>query len=263
MYLPKDAQEPLPTIVWIHGGSFVAGTKDGIENYAVMLANEGYVVVGMDYEWAPEISYPGQVRQVEECLAELEMVKSTYRLDLTRLFLCGDSAGAHIAAQAALLATNSVYEQALGVQSAIQKSQLCGALLYCGPYDVSAMLDTGNRQIDFFTSRIGWALFGDKAWREGEMLKTTTIKDYLTEDVPPVLISDGNKGSFESQGKALVAAVAAQGTPVIPLFFDPSQYGDVPHEYQFNIGGSDAGAVCYEKTLQFLQTCTARAASVY
>ena len=31
IYLPKSADENLPTIVWVHGGAFVAGTKDGIE----------------------------------------------------------------------------------------------------------------------------------------------------------------------------------------------------------------------------------------
>ena len=115
----------------VHGGAFVAGTKDGIENYAVMLANEGYAVVGMDYQWAPEIQYPGQVRQVEECLVALESVKSTYHLDLNKIILIGDSAGAHIAAQAVLLATNPGYEQAIGVFSAITAEQLSGAVLYC------------------------------------------------------------------------------------------------------------------------------------
>lgn len=78
IYLPKDVQEELPTIVWVLGGAFVAGSKDGIENYAVMLADEGYAVVGVDYQWAPEIKYPGQVRQVEECLQHLKTVQWQY-----------------------------------------------------------------------------------------------------------------------------------------------------------------------------------------
>lgn len=41
IYLPKNADEDLPTIVWVHGGAFVAGTKDGIENYAVMAGERG------------------------------------------------------------------------------------------------------------------------------------------------------------------------------------------------------------------------------
>ena len=30
IYLPKDVKEELPTIVWVHGGAFVAGSKDGM-----------------------------------------------------------------------------------------------------------------------------------------------------------------------------------------------------------------------------------------
>ena len=30
IYPPKNADEDLPTIVWVHGGAFVAGTKDGL-----------------------------------------------------------------------------------------------------------------------------------------------------------------------------------------------------------------------------------------
>ena len=252
IYLPKTVDEDLPTIVWVHGGAFVAGTKDGIENYAVMLANEGYAVVGVDYQWAPEIQYPGQVRQVEECLTALESVKETYHLDLDNIILFGDSAGAHIAAQAVLLATNPEYEQAIGVSSAITAEQLSGAVLYCGPYDVSKMLNTGNKAIDFFASRIGWALLGEKHWQDGEMIKTTTIKDYTTDQFPPVFISDGNSGSFESQGKELVDDLLNEGIEVTSLFFDKNEYGEVGHEYQYSIGDGGAGSLCYEQTVLFL-----------
>lgn len=252
IYLPKGAHQPLPTIVWVHGGAFVAGTKDGIENYAVMLANAGYAVVGVDYQWAPEIRYPGQVRQVQECLAQLSEVQEQYHLDLDRIVLFGDSAGAHIAAQAALLAVNPEYVKAIGASSSIRSQQLKGAVLYCGPYDVSKMLDTGSKELDFFTSRIGWALMGEKNRKDGKMIRTTTIKDYVTADFPPVLISDGNTGSFESQGKELAEHLGQKGVAVTALFFEKEDYGEVGHEYQFSIAGGGAGTLCYEATLHFL-----------
>lgn len=253
VYLPKDAKGQLPTLVWVHGGAFVAGTKEGIENYAIMLANEGYAVIGVDYQWAPEIQYPGQVRQIEECLTALNDVQDQYHLDLNQIVLVGDSAGAHIAAQATLLATNPDYEKAIGVSSAISSSQLRGSILYCGPYNVSEMFHTGNKTMDFFASRIGWALMGNKDWQDGNMIKTTTIKDYLPQVLPPIFISDGNTGSFESQGKELVQALQLQGHDVTSLFFDHEQYGEVPHEYQMSIGDHKAGTLCYEETLSFLK----------
>ena len=104
IYLPKSADENLQRLYGVHGGAFVAGTKDGIENYAVMLANEGLRRGWRGLPMGTGNSISRQVRQVEECLAALKSVKSTYYLNLDKIILCGDSAGAHIAAQAVLLA---------------------------------------------------------------------------------------------------------------------------------------------------------------
>src|SRR5258708_39716734 len=30
---PEGTNRPLPTIVWVHGGGWIAGSKDGIANY--------------------------------------------------------------------------------------------------------------------------------------------------------------------------------------------------------------------------------------
>ena len=51
-------------VVWLLRNQFGEEHEiQNIENYAVMLANEGYAVVRVNYEWASEIQYPGQVRQ--------------------------------------------------------------------------------------------------------------------------------------------------------------------------------------------------------
>lgn len=61
-------------------------------------------------------------------------------------------------------------------------------------------------------------MIGEKHWQDGEMIKTTTIKDYATDKFPPVFISDGNSGSFESQGKGLVEDLMSKGIDVSFLF---------------------------------------------
>jgi acetyl esterase/lipase len=253
LYLPKDAEDALPVIVWVHGGAFVAGDKSGVENWAVMLANEGYAVAAVDYEWAPEIAYPGQVRQVEECIWELQKkAEEGQPLDMNRVILAGDSAGAHIAAQAGLLATNPAYSSALGVDSALEKDDLKGMLLYCGPYNVEKILAVEDSWMQFLASRIGWAMFGDKHWQEGDMIATTTIKNYVTGEFPPTFLADGNSGSFEQEGKELAAELKENGVDVQSLFFDPGR-GEIGHEYQFNLASGE-GMETYEETVRFLKS---------
>ena len=103
----------------------------------------------------------------------------------------------------------------------------------------------------FFASRIGWAMLGDKHWQEGNTILTTTIKNYITEYFPPSYIADGNTGSFEKDGKELVAELKQKRVMVRSLFFEKAQ-GEIGHEYQFNLS-SEEGMRTLNETVQFLK----------
>ena len=59
----------LPTVVWVHGGSWISGSKDYIANYLKIVAAKGFTTVGVNYILAPKNTYPAPVRQVNEALA--------------------------------------------------------------------------------------------------------------------------------------------------------------------------------------------------
>jgi len=59
----------LPTTVWVHGGSWISGSKDYIANNLKIVAAKGFTTVGVNYTLAPENTYPAPVRQVNEALA--------------------------------------------------------------------------------------------------------------------------------------------------------------------------------------------------
>lgn len=249
LYLPKDPAGEVPVVVWVHGGAFVAGSKDGVENWGVMLASEGYAVAAVEYQLAPEIPYPGQVRQVGECIAALQ-ARADLPLDMTRVYLAGDSAGAHIAAQCGLAVTNPAFAEETGLTPALAPEALRGMLLCCGPYDVGAFLTQGDPAVQFFVGRIGWAMLGRRDWQQSPLLPTLTVPDYVTEAFPPTFLTDGNTGSFESQGRALAETLRAQGVDVSTLFFG-AEAGAVGHEYQYDLA-SPEGWACWEAALAFL-----------
>lgn len=94
-YLPPTTT-PEATIVYVHGGGWIAGdvaTHDGICRW---LCQEGNAtVVSVDYEQPPEAAYPTAVTQVAAVLAELSQEELS--LPLT---IAGDSSGAHIVVEA-------------------------------------------------------------------------------------------------------------------------------------------------------------------
>lgn len=102
LFVPEGATAPLPLVVWVHGGGFIAGTRDDLTGYLKVLADRGYAVAAIDYTLAPEARFPTPVRQTNAALAWLVQNATAFGLDPQRIFLAGDSAGAQIAAQAAL-----------------------------------------------------------------------------------------------------------------------------------------------------------------
>jgi acetyl esterase len=48
LFTPVNANVPLPAIVWVHGGGFVAGSRSHLSNYLQILAGRGFVTVAID-----------------------------------------------------------------------------------------------------------------------------------------------------------------------------------------------------------------------
>ncbi|MBM9834563.1 alpha/beta hydrolase fold domain-containing protein, partial [Enterococcus faecalis] len=67
-------------------------------------------VISINYEWAPSLHYPGQVKQVAQAVDSIKADAQAYpMLDFDQLFFGGDSAGAQIAGQYVALQTNPAY----------------------------------------------------------------------------------------------------------------------------------------------------------
>ena len=251
IYCPNGGEDRLPTILWIHGGSFVAGDKSGTTSWCRMMASNGYTVVSMNYEVAPEARYPSPVIQMTEVYNYLQTKASTYpTLDMERLIVGGDSAGAQIASQFLAIQTNPVLANLTGIHQVVPEYTLKAALLYCGPYNVKQLAKASSYVHKFFMDMLGWAYIGERNWSESDQVNHASTVDYVTENYPPVFISDGNHGSFENHAKELESKLLNLGVPVTSLFF-PHPEGIVHHEYQFQLDTKEARK-CFEMTLSFL-----------
>ena len=78
------ARGPAPTIVWVHGGAFVGGSKEELRHWFELLADEGYTVVAPRYSLAPESTYPTPVRQVVAVLGHVCAHAGRLRVDPER-----------------------------------------------------------------------------------------------------------------------------------------------------------------------------------
>ena len=94
VFVPKDAlDEPLPTVMWIHGGGWILGTIDAHDALCRALCNAARArVCSVDYRLAPEHRHPAQL---EDCLTALRWASARFGGPLA---VAGDSAGGNLAA---------------------------------------------------------------------------------------------------------------------------------------------------------------------
>lgn len=258
LYLPKQISNSkgAPLVVWIHGGAFVASDKRDAAIYSTMLAASGYAVASINYSLAPNRPYPAALQETAAALAFLQQMAEENRLDTSRLVLAGDSAGANYAAQFYHSQAHADFAQQLGVAQVVPAHSVCAMLLYCGAYDVAAILNRAseNKVLGFFVNKIGWGLLGQKNWRSSPLLGNFAVNELSLLQYPPCFITDGNSQSFMAQGVAYVQALQAQGVAVECLFHETQQY-TTKHEYQFALNTPPAQE-CRRQTLAFLaKTC--------
>ena len=95
---------PFPAAVIVHGGGWVAGDRvRNVEPLFDPLADAGFAWFSISYTLANDISrFGAAVHDVRDAVQYVVTHASQYRVDPARIFLVGESAGAQLAALAAL-----------------------------------------------------------------------------------------------------------------------------------------------------------------
>jgi acetyl esterase len=98
VYRPHTAT-PVPTVVYLHGGGWVAGDLDTHDVHARTLCRDlDAVVVSVDYRLAPEHRFPAAVDDAYTALTWVARHVDAFGGDPARLVVGGDSAGATLSA---------------------------------------------------------------------------------------------------------------------------------------------------------------------
>src|SRR5579871_1270009 len=102
LYEPSAARNPLPVIVFLHGGGWSGGTRTTGPDFARFFARDGFAMVSIEYRLTPAITFPSNVEDVKTAIRWLRAHAAEHRLDPNRIGLWGTSAGATLGSIAAL-----------------------------------------------------------------------------------------------------------------------------------------------------------------
>ncbi|MCM3725759.1 alpha/beta hydrolase [Neobacillus cucumis] len=106
IYLPRLKKEPLPVIIWLHGGGWRFGDRKLGPDFTRYFASKGFAMVSIDYRLSDEDTFPAQIHDVKTAIRWVKTIAAEYGLDGNKIGLWGSSAGGHLAALAAITEPN-------------------------------------------------------------------------------------------------------------------------------------------------------------
>jgi acetyl esterase/lipase len=200
LYLPKTPKAA-PALVAVHGGGWVQGARNVFQHWGPYLAARGIAVFSISYRLATKTkTFPEAVQDVLAGVQFLRGKAGGFGIDPQRIGLLGASAGAHLAALAALSGKKFACGYP-GDPFASTDASVKALVGVYGIYDVAAMwtnyqLQGGrdnniqkfmgvapmeNRQAYFDASPISYATFDKNAL--GVLLVTGTEDDLVDRKV--------------------------------------------------------------------------------
>jgi acetyl esterase/lipase len=135
LYLPPG-DEVKPLIIWIHGGAWMMGSKDGPSPAQQFLAF-GYAVAHVGYRLSQVAKWPAQMHDCKAAVRWLRANAEKYHLDPKRFAAWGSSAGGHLVA---VLGTSGGVPEFEGTGNDVKASSSVQAVVdWFGPTDFLQM----------------------------------------------------------------------------------------------------------------------------
>lgn len=216
VFVPEPLpSEPLPVLIFVHGGSFIGGSKTGpagvfYDNIGVWAATHGLIGININYRLAPKHPWPAAIEDLGEAVQWAVQNVAPFGGEPDRIYLMGHSAGAmHVAGYI----SHPDLQPAPGVG-------IKGAILLSGDYDLTTRT-VPDREKAYFGSDT--SLYAERSALKG-----------LVQSKLPLLVAVGEFDipRAEEQGNLLNKTACAQKQ--CPQFLRLPKHSHMSEIYSIN-----------------------------
>jgi len=189
VYQRKNVTTPQPTLIFIHGGGWVLGTKESAVMSFLPWLQMGWNVVNVEYRLSHVALAPAAV---EDCLCALKFVVAhakDYNVDTSRIVTSGESAGGHLALTTGMIPESAGLDRQcpglnfLGRGAGLPK--VAAIVNWYGIADLNDMLAGPNER----AYAVEW--FADLPNRE-ELARKLSPLTYVRKGLPPIMSIQGD-----------------------------------------------------------------------
>ena len=204
--MPKGLTQPVPGVVWIHGGGWRGGNKGEFEKLIRDSARAGYVAISIEYRLAPKHVFPAQVEDCKCAVRWLRANASKLQVDPNRIGVVGSSAGAHLAMMFGAMDSADGLEGEGGSTEASSRVQ--AVVSYAGPTDLTIEFPALSRGL------VAGFLGGPQNEKQDVARRASPVT-YVNAGDPPMLLMQGTKDPLVPHDQAIrmVESLTKAGVP--------------------------------------------------
>lgn len=244
IYKTSDVNQAQATIVNIHGGAWVYGSKEVYKFYCMSLALRGFTVVNINYRLAPENLFPSALEDINSALTFIEKHAGEYCIDKEKLVLVGDSAGAQLASHYAAIFTNPDFAKLYGFTIPNVKIKAVG--LNCGIYDPNTRLQ--NDLDDIF-----WAYIGKNTdIKSRDFQQKIDVLSNITPDFPPAFVMSSHRDFLLPQAQPMYDLLKSKGIEAVIKIYGAPNRRDIGHVFHVNMNLPEA-KLCNDDECNFFR----------
>ena len=200
-----------PGVIFIHGGGWIQGNKEGtLEQYCLPFIRHGFVVANVEYRLANAAPAPAAVSDVLKAAQWFHDRAVRYKVDPKRILVSGASAGGHLA---------------LMVGMAPESTKIAGVIDFFGIADVTDQLEGPN-------AREYAAQWIPEQPSRLELARQMSPMTYVRKGLPPILALHGDADPLVpyQQSVKLTKAIKNAGGDVELITVPGAKHGFTPRE---------------------------------
>ncbi len=183
VWYPRDNPNPTPTLVYIHGGGWIFGSKEGAVFQLLPYLEKGWRVVNVEYRMASNSLAPAAVEDTRCALRWVFRNAKQYNFDTTKIVLTGHSAGGHLSLITGMLPKgNPLDNRCYGDEDL----RVAAIVNWFGISDVNDLIQGPNLK-NYAVMWMGAMPDADRIAREVSPLT------YVRAGLPPIMTIHGDK----------------------------------------------------------------------
>ena len=191
--IKSTTDKPLPVLVFIHGGGWRGGRKDGgLNRIHGFLKSGNYAGVSVGYRLSNEVKWPAQIHDCKAAIRWIRANAKKHGLDGHKIAVHGTSAGGHLVAMLGTSSSVKAMDGSIGHHT--DQSTKVACVVDCfGPTNFLRMDDFESRIVHDAADSPESLLIGGAIQDNKKKTLTADPISYVSKDDSPFLIVHGTK----------------------------------------------------------------------